>query len=147
MEKSRIYSYASNKKYSTIKCRHCGLDKPIWYFRVKVDTGNRRTTCKLCQSKMERLSKSNHNKRFDGIFDGLDFDEKSDVNTNVEIHNVIESRIGVVKKLKLRIKKLEGGHRLFPKVERTIADEIKAGKQAWRSIRKLSQSFQNDDTV
>lgn len=137
MEKSRPGSYVS-RKCSKIICHQCKVEKPIWYFRVNDDTGERRTTCKLCMSKIRKSSKFCSDKRFKGVFDGLDWNSRLDLNVHEELHKIIEFRIQAVKTLILKEK--EEMDRPFIEAKRTIADEIHAGNRAWRSIRRLARA-------
>lgn len=119
-------------KCSKIKCRKCKIFKPTWYFRVRSDTGNHRTVCNLCEYKRSRENKEKYIDRFDGLFEGLDW------NSDKELYEVLPSRIAAVRSLVLCEKRNK--NRSTSMTERTIADEIKAGKSAWRSIRRLARA-------
>lgn len=134
-EKSRGYAY-SGVKFSTIKCRKCENVKPIWYFGISERTGERRKICKACRARLKHTVKVDPDERFVGVFDGLELNPIWDLNSNRTAQAMIGRRAEAVKDLlakEMKEKKPQGNN-----IERTIADEIKAGKRAWRAVRQLA---------
>lgn len=134
MSKSRRYHYC-NTSFVSIKCRQCGVVKSASYFAIRSDTGEHRQTCRACRARMKNLITSDE--RFAGVFTGLDLNPEWDLNSNSDGHNMIIRRTEAVRDLILR----EMRKRSYQDTaERTISDEIKAGKNARRSIRRLARS-------
>lgn len=75
--------------------------------------------------------------RFEGVFDGLDLDPTWDLNSNSAAHDMIDRRAKAVGDLLMREMRKRSPR---TNAERTIADEIQAGKNAWRSVRRLAMS-------
>lgn len=135
MSDSRGYCY-EGRKFNTLKCLRCEISKPVWYFGIKAKSGERRLTCKACRAKLRHRVKVDQDQRYHGVFDGMDLDPLWDINSNEAAHKMIDRRAEAVRGLLLkesRDKKPHGGV-----VERTIADEIRAGKKAWRAVRRLA---------
>ena len=137
MSKTRTYCY-NGQKFGSMKCRRCNERKPIWYFGISSKTGERRKTCKACRARLKQRVRVDNNKRFEGVFDGLDLNPLWDLNSNGVAQEMIDRRSEAVRVLIMNeLREKNPKKDTYP---RTIADEIQAGKKAWRAIHRLARA-------
>ena len=136
MPEPKSRPFTSTSRGVLVKCVHCEIKKPVWYFGIKPETGDRRKICKACRALLKhRRGRVHPDKRFKNVFDGLDVNI-TNLNFDREAQDLIAKRAEAIKTFVLQEMQNKDSHQ--PEFVRTIVDEIRVGKRAWRSIFKLA---------